>query len=57
VQALLISETRMRGGGPDGFVLGFAGYGERELVVAAQRLGAAAREVVDGGFSAALGQS
>ena len=39
VQALLISETRLAQGGPDGFVLGFAGYGERELIAAAEWLG------------------
>ena len=48
VQALLISETRLIGSGPDGFVLGFAGYSEHELVAAAERLGAAARAVVTG---------
>lgn len=57
VQALLISETRMRGGGPDGFVLGFAGYEEGELVAAAQRLGAGAREVAQGAFAAALSRT
>lgn len=57
VQALLISETRMRPGGPDGLVLGFAGYGERELVAAAQRLGAAARDVAEAGFSERLGEA
>ncbi len=57
VQALLISETRMTEGGPDGFVLGFAGYEERELIAAAERLGASAREVLDGRFAALFNQN
>ena len=41
VQALLLSETRWVASGPEGFVLGFAGYTERELVAASERLGLA----------------
>jgi len=51
VQALLLSETRLADG-PDGFVLGFAGYEERDLIAAAERLGTVAREVVGGARSA-----
>jgi GntR family transcriptional regulator/MocR family aminotransferase len=53
VQALLISETRLARSGPDGFVLGFAGYGEQELIAAAERLGAAARAAVNRELGAA----
>ena len=41
VQALLLSETRWATSGPEGFVLGFAGYAEKELIDAAERLGVA----------------
>lgn len=56
VQALLISETRLAGSGPDGFVLGFAGYGEHELIAAAERLGTAASAVVNRKLGAADNQ-
>lgn len=46
VQALLLSETRWAASGPEGFVLGFAGYGEKELIDAAERLGVAVLAVV-----------
>ena len=41
VQGLLLSETRWAASGPEGFVLGFAGYAERDLIDAAERLGVA----------------
>ena len=42
VEAVLISQMRLSGGGPDGFVLGFAGFETRDLAAAAERLGHAA---------------
>lgn len=43
VEALLLSETRAAQGGPEGFVLGFAGYAPETLHRAALRLAEAAR--------------
>jgi len=44
VEALLLSEARLRPDGPEGFVLGFSGHPLADLEQAAQRLGQAARD-------------
>ncbi|RVU12493.1 PLP-dependent aminotransferase family protein, partial [Methylobacterium oryzihabitans] len=45
IEARLVSEMRIVPGGPDGFVLGFAGYAPAELEAAAAALGRAVRGV------------
>lgn len=44
VETVLLSETRIQPQGPDGFILGYAGYTVSDLTEAAQMLGQAALE-------------
>jgi GntR family transcriptional regulator/MocR family aminotransferase len=43
IEAWLLSDTRLAGDGPDGFVLGFSGHESPALEQAAERLGEAVR--------------
>jgi len=48
VETWLLSETRQKANGPDGFILGFGGHDAAELAAAATALGHAARIYVEG---------